>query len=86
MSKVTPNRTDGIRITIDTEDPVQRWRFRCPQGHTQWEPTNFHWWCAECARNHQQIDPEFTKLVDKKTGKVYARDEVLIEGYRSKTQ
>lgn len=73
------------RLTIDTEDEIQRWRYRCPRGHTAWEPTNHHWYCSECARCHDDVDPSFTELVDKQTGRVYERDEINIKGYRSKT-
>lgn len=78
-------REDSVRLTIDTDDPVQRWRYRCPRGHTAFEPTNHHWYCSECARRHDDVDPEFTELVDKESGEVFERDEVRIEGYRSKT-
>ncbi|MCG1002854.1 MULTISPECIES: hypothetical protein [Halobacterium] len=73
------------RLTIDTDDEIQRWRYRCPRGHSQFEPTNHHWYCTACARSHDDVDPEFTELVDKQTGEVYERDEVNIKGYRSKT-
>lgn len=73
------------RLTIDTDDEIQRWRYRCPRGHTQFQPTNYHWYCVECARSHNDVDPEFDELVDKQTGEVYERDEVEIVGYREKT-
>jgi Fe2+ or Zn2+ uptake regulation protein len=73
------------RLTLDTDDPVQRWRYRCPRGHTRWEPTNHHYFCQECARRHDDVDPDFEELIDKKTGNEYERDEVEIVGYRSKT-
>lgn len=76
-----------VRLTIDTSDAAQRWRYRCPAGHTQWTPTNYHWWCAACASSHDpDHEPEFTELVDKKTGEVYERDQVVVEGYRAKSQ
>ena len=80
----SPER-QGTKLSIDTDDPTQRWRYRCPRGHSQFEPTNHHWYCVECAQSHEDWDPEFTQLVDKRTGDVYERDEVNIEGYRSKT-
>lgn len=74
------------RLVLDTDDEIQRWRYRCPRGHTQFEPSNHHWYCAECATSPDpEIDPEFTKLVDKKTGESYERDEVRVLGYRAKS-
>lgn len=73
------------RLQLDTDDPVQRWRYRCPRGHTAYEPSNHHWYCSECARSHNDVDPEFTELVDKRTGDVYERDDVKVVGYRAKT-
>lgn len=73
------------RLELDTDDPVQRWRYRCPRGHTAFEPSNHHWYCGECARSHNDVDPEFTELLDARTGDVYERDAVNVKGYRSKT-
>lgn len=73
-------------LVLDTGDEIQRWRYRCPRGHSQYEPTNRHWWCAECASSPDpDVDPEFTDLVDKKTGETYERDEVRVLGYRAKS-
>ena len=44
----------------------QKWRYRCPNGHTSWEMTNNHMWCRACA-NQLDIDPEFWELYDQKT-------------------
>lgn len=86
MPRTQPQNAD-VRLTIDTEDARQRWRYRCPKGHTTWEPTNRHWWCRECSRSHDpDAEPEFEELVDKKTGEVFQRDEVRVEGYRAKSQ
>lgn len=82
----TGNTPRDPRLTLDTDDELQRWRYRCPRGHSQFEPTNHHWWCAACASSHEDIDPEFTQLVDKKTGESYERDEVRVLGYRAKSQ
>lgn len=80
----TPSR--DARLVLDTDDPLQRWRYRCPRGHSQYEPTNRHWWCAECASSHDPgVDPEFSELLDKKTGETYERDEVRVLGYRAKS-
>jgi hypothetical protein len=80
-----PGAETQVRLELDTDDPIQRWRYRCPRGHTAFEPTNHHWYCAECARSHDDVDPEFTELVDKRTGAVYERDDVRVIGYRAKT-
>ncbi|MDL5361321.1 hypothetical protein [Halalkalicoccus sp. NIPERK01] len=54
-------------IRIDRTDPIQRMRWRCPNNHTTWEPTNSHAYCASCAR-HVGLDPEHYELLDARTG------------------
>lgn len=77
----------GAVLTINSSNDIERWRFVCPNGHTQWEPTNNHWWCRECANSHDpDATPEFYELLDRKTGETFERDEVRIEGYRAKSQ
>ena len=55
------------RVVLDRSDPPTRWRFVCPNGHADWDPTNNHLWCATCAALHG-VDPEYWELLDKKTG------------------
>ncbi|ADQ68468.1 hypothetical protein C499_08592 [Halogeometricum borinquense DSM 11551] len=65
--------------TIELEDDVDRWRYVCPRGHRDWEPTNNHFWCAACARTyHDDIDPEFQELRDRRDGEPLSRDEVRL--------
>ncbi|PSQ19577.1 hypothetical protein BRD00_01565 [Halobacteriales archaeon QS_8_69_26] len=52
-------------IEIDADDELDRWRFTCPNGHTNWEPTNNHVWCATCSRLHE-VDPGYDVLIDRK--------------------
>lgn len=55
-------------ITIDLADDVDRWQWRCPRGHTQWEAVNRHFWCAACARQSWgNTEPEFDELVNWRT-------------------
>jgi hypothetical protein len=58
-------------VEIDRSDDAQRWRYRCPNGHTDWSPTNSHVWCKGCRRAveaGEDVDPEHYELVDQKTG------------------
>lgn len=66
---------------IHLEKETDRWRYTCPAGHRDWEPTNYHFWCAACARSHDpRVDPSFHYLVDARTGAELAREDVdLIE-------
>jgi hypothetical protein len=59
--------SDSPRVVLDRTDPAARWRFRCPNGHADWDPTNSHLWCATCAGLHD-VDPEYWELLDTKTG------------------
>ncbi|WP_373190087.1 hypothetical protein [Halolamina sp.] len=65
--------------TVELDDESDRWRYRCPNGHTDWEPTNHHFWCASCARTlSDQVDPEFKQLHDKREGRTLEREEVRL--------
>jgi len=64
--------------TIELNDEMDRWRYRCPRGHTTWEPTNNHFWCAECAKRYGDVDPAFDELHDQQSGEVYERDQVQL--------
>ncbi|WP_436927114.1 hypothetical protein [Halosimplex amylolyticum] len=63
--------------TVRIEDENDRWRFTCPRGHRDWEPTNHHFWCATCARA-ETVDGVFHELLDQRTDELYARDEVQL--------
>lgn len=55
-------------VEVDRDEEPYRWA--CPQGHTSWERTNSHGWCAECSRaaeNGADVDPEHWELLDKQT-------------------
>lgn len=70
-----------MSVTINTEDKTDRWQWVCPQGHRTWEPTNFHFWCAGCARawdHNEDLDPEFQELRNKKTGETVTREEIVL--------
>lgn len=78
--------------TIDADNELDRWRYACPAGHTQWRPTNRHFHCPVCARQAEQspdladdLNPEFDELLDKQTDELLHRDVVEITGYKAKT-
>jgi hypothetical protein len=58
---------DAYPLTrINREDPVERYRYRCPNNHTSWDKTNGGIWCAICSR--QGLDPHYHHVMDAKTG------------------
>lgn len=74
---------DTIRITAAHE----KWRFEClatdrygaREGHTNWFPIDGKFrciGCSEAARNDPEINPEYERLRDKKTGEIVERDEI----------
>ena len=63
--------------TVQIDDRADRWRWVCPNGHRSWEPTNHHFWCQACARR-AELDGVFQQLMDKKTGRQYAREDVRL--------
>ena len=65
------------RAVIELDDEVDRWKWVCPRGHRSWEPTNSHFWCADCARTYD-IDGVFYELRNSATGELLERDEVVL--------
>lgn len=59
-------------VRIDRSIPAERWRYICPEGHTDWFPTNNHVWCKGCRRaieaGHDDLDAEYYEIVDKQSG------------------
>lgn len=41
------------------------WRYRCPEGHTNWSSTSEGYYCESC-KEHHDSDGVFTELVDMK--------------------
>lgn len=73
--------TAAETVTIDLDDETDRWRYRCPQGHVQWTPTNHHFWCQQCADAAQRgldVEPSFTYLRDRETGAEYDREAIRL--------
>lgn len=56
------------RVRIDRADDLDRWRYRCPNGHTTWEPTNNHLWCHKCSQLADADEgPEYYEILDART-------------------
>lgn len=65
---------DKKPITIDTSDPRQRWRFRCPEcNSSNWRVHNGTFGCRNCRSTT-------TGLVDKKTDERVGRDDLEFVG------
>jgi len=59
------------RVVIDRTVEAERWRYRCPRGHVNWDRTNSHLWCQGCRRQAEagdDVDPEWYEIVDEQTG------------------
>jgi len=54
---------------IDCSEPAQRWRYVCPNGHTDWDCTNNHIWGRGCRRQVEagddDVTPEHWQIYDK---------------------
>jgi len=64
------SRATTKTVTIDRTGP-DRYRYVCPNGHTNWDRTNNHIWCPECRRQAEHgadVEPEHWEIHDKKTG------------------
>lgn len=85
MSRVTetpPDAPDGV--TIDRSIPRERWRYTCPQGCSDWLPTNNHILCRGC-RNasmhaNRDLSVEYYEIVDQKTGERIPWERVELVG------
>ena len=76
-----PTRASASNVSRNTEiklyDEMDRWKWVCPRGHRSWEPTNNHFWCAECARAHE-VDGVFHELRNRKTGELVERENLTL--------
>lgn len=60
------------RVVIDPDDEIDQMRYRCPNGHSNWSPTNNHIWCQTCSRQSQHdpdVEAEHYAILDKRTEK-----------------
>jgi len=56
-------------LVIDRADHVDRYRYRCPRGHTCWSARDTHLYCDSCARRRvAPSTPEWRRVLDSKTG------------------
>jgi hypothetical protein len=77
----TEDRGDLVRV--DRTDDIDRMRYRCPHGHTRWDPTNSHAYCSTCAKareSHPEADPEHYELLDKRTGELISWSRIELIG------
>ena len=44
------SQTGEVHIQMDSK--ADRWKWVCPAGHTNWQPTNGGVWCLSCSRAH----------------------------------
>jgi hypothetical protein len=55
-------------IIVNRDDDADRWRYRCPNGHATFEPTNSHIWCKQCAEMDDAGEgPEYWEVRDMRT-------------------
>jgi hypothetical protein len=71
---------DVHRVRIDQDDELDRMRYRCPNNHTRWVPTNNHLYCHSCADLADAGEgPEYYELLDVKTSERIAWGRVVLE-------
>lgn len=66
-----PQSGDEIPIIIDRQCAADRWRYRCPRGHTSWEPMPHAVFCKSCSKQSARangIGAVYHHLIDEKTG------------------
>lgn len=73
---------DETMVTIDRDQTPDRWRYTCPNGHTDWDRTNHHIWCVACRRLNESgtdVDPEHYELLDKQRNELIPFEQVTLE-------
>jgi len=74
---------DAQRVTVDRSDEIDRMRYRCPNGHINWDRTNSHIWCQSCSRaseHDDSVDPEHWEIIDERTGETIPWSAVRVVG------
>jgi len=61
-----PDVPEADVVEIDRTTLAGRWRYECPNGHIDWNPSRRTVWCRGCHRD--DLDATHDHLVDKKTG------------------
>jgi hypothetical protein len=72
-------------VRIDRADPVERYRYVCPNGHHDWDRTNNHIWCRSCrqqSENGDDVDPEHWEIYDKKRDETIPWSAIEVEADR----
>lgn len=70
------------QVVIDATNDIDKMRFRCPNGHSNFEPTNNHIWCQSCSRQAQHdadVDAEHYEILDKRSGETIPWSAVQYE-------
>lgn len=44
---------------------IEKWRYRCPRGHTGWEVTGRAFWCPQCYQRADETG-RFERVHDQK--------------------
>lgn len=60
---------------VNIDDDADRWRWVCPAGHRNWEPTNHHFWCQQCPLAPEK-EPIFHELHDLRRDRTVGRDDL----------
>lgn len=57
-------------------EAVDRWRFRCPYGHSAWEMNRQTFWCSECFERVEGRSGQFDRVRDLKTQEQLTAEEL----------
>lgn len=55
---------------------LEKWRYRCPRGHTGWEMARRTFWCSECYRRADDRSGAFERVRDQKTEELLTAGEL----------
>ena len=67
------------KVEMNREDEPYRWR--CPNNHCSWEPTNSHLWCPECRRENEagsDVEAEHWEVLDKASDQLIPYSSIVI--------
>ncbi|MFC7044127.1 hypothetical protein ACFQH6_00735 [Halobacteriaceae archaeon GCM10025711] len=67
-----------MAVQIDTRDPADRWRYTCPKGHRNWEPSSDGFHCRTCDERPWFDQAVFDDLRDERTGNLVPRRRIRL--------
>lgn len=85
ISNIADNQTGGVPAVnvatrIDTADPRSKWRYSCPEGHTNWRPCENVVECRTCGEYYEILIDDKSEAEIKVDEVDFRRSDLPTEG------